>query len=112
MSINPACRDPMFRALNKDKCSVLQQQQPMYPQEQKRMVDPMFRAANQSQPYPPPQVPRKTWSDTFKGMFGRNNNNNVNTTVRDDYSFGGKKKKRRSTKRKTGGRGRRTRRSV
>lgn len=53
MSRNPACRDPMFRALNKDKCSVLQQQ-PMYPQ-QKRMVYTMFRAANQSQPYLPPQ---------------------------------------------------------
>ena len=108
MSRNPACRDPMFRALNKDKCGVMQQQ-PVYV-EQKRMVDPMFKASQSYVPSPP-QVPTKSWSDTFRGMFGRNNNNNVNTTVRDDYNIaGGKKKKRRSTKRKSGGRGRRTRR--
>jgi hypothetical protein len=102
----------MFRALNKDKCGVLQQQ-PMYPQRQQRMVDPMFKASQSYVPSPP-QVPRRTWSDTFRGMFGRKNNNYVNTTVRDDeYNIaGGKKKKIRSTKRKSGGRERRTRRRM
>jgi hypothetical protein len=101
----------MFRALNKDKCGVMQQQ-PVYV-EQKRMVDPMFKASQSYVPSPP-QLPRRTWSDTFRGMFGRNNNNNVNTTVRDDeYNIaGGKKKKIRTTKRKSGSRGRKTKRRM
>jgi hypothetical protein len=84
----------MFRALNKDKCGVMQQQS-TYDQPRQRMVDPTFRAANQSQSIPQSYTPTKSWSDTFRGMFGRNNNNNVNTTVRDDeYNIAGGKKRR------------------